>query len=322
MDIIKYKIKSVVFGHAVGDALGVPVEFCRREELTQKPVTDMVGYGTYPYPEGSWSDDTSMSLASLDSFASGQLDFDDIMFRFGKWYYDNEYTPTGRMFDVGNVCNSAIANYFMYHKNATECGLVGEGSNGNGSLMRIYPFVLLIWCSSIAQKNCESVIEKASALTHAHDRSKLGCKIYAIILLHLLEVSDKSSIKQALNMAKRKYENNSEYCYYQRLFTDDFADLPCNKIKSTGYIVDTLESAIWCVMTTNTYRDCVLKAVNLGDDTDTVAAIAGSMAGVLYGYDSIPKEWLDVLKRREYIESICDRVSEKIKYRNILVNVI
>ena len=130
MNMINDKIKAVMLGHAIGDALGVPVEFCKRAELDEKPVTDMVGYGTYAYPEGCWSDDTSMSLAALDSLASGKLDFDDIMVKFGEWYYDDEYTPTGEMFDVGNTCSYAIDNYFAYHKPIEECGLTGERSNG------------------------------------------------------------------------------------------------------------------------------------------------------------------------------------------------
>ena len=113
MNMINDKIKAVMLGHAVGDALGVPVEFCERNELAEKPITDMVGYGTYPYPEGCWSDDTSMSLAALDSLANGKLDFDDIMVKFGEWYYDDEYTPTGEMFDVGNTCSYAIDNYIL-----------------------------------------------------------------------------------------------------------------------------------------------------------------------------------------------------------------
>ena len=105
-------VKGVIFGHAVADALGVPAEFSSREKLDRSPITDMIGYGTYPYPAGSWSDDTSMSLAALDSLASGAPDFDDIMAKFGAWYYKDEYTPTGSLFDVGNACSFAIGNYF------------------------------------------------------------------------------------------------------------------------------------------------------------------------------------------------------------------
>ncbi len=299
-----------MLGHAIGDALGVPVEFCERDELAAKPVTDMVGYGTYPYPAGSWSDDTSMSLAALDSLASGKVDFDDIMVKFGEWYYDDEYTPTGEMFDVGNTCSYAIDNYFAYHKPVEECGLTGERSNGNGSLMRIHPFALIAWCNRKVRSEWEAIIEKASALTHAHERSRLCCKIYALILFHLLDVPSKESIKLALNMAKCRYVNSTEYHHYQRLFADSFVELQCDDIKSTGYVVDTLEGAVWCLLTTDNYKDCVLKAVNLGDDSDTVAAVAGGLAGALYGYDDIPTEWLDTLKRRDYIEKMCERAAE------------
>ena len=305
--MLKDKIKAVMLGHAVGDALGVPVEFCERDELAAKPVTDMVGYGTYPYPEGCWSDDTSMSLAALDSLASGKLDFDDIMVKFGEWYYDDEYTPTGEMFDVGNTCSYAIDNYFAYHKPIEECGLTGERSNGNGSLMRIHPFVLYAYAKQMSIDEWLGVIVKASALTHAHDRSKIGCLIYTFVLMNLLKDKGKDGIQEGLKKAKHYLNACAEFTTYERIFKNDFAALPRDEIKSSGYVVDTLEAALWCLLTTANYRDCVLKAVNLGDDTDTIAAIAGGLAGALYGYDTIPSEWLEALKRRDYIEEMCER---------------
>ena len=283
---LKEQIKAVMLGHAVGDALGVPVEFCERNELAAKPVTNMVGYGTYPYPAGSWSDDTSMSLAALDSLASGKLDLDDIMIKFGEWYYDDEYTPTGEMFDIGNTCSYAIDNYFVYHKPVEECGLVGEYSNGNGSLMRIYPFVLYAYAKQMSVDELMGVITNASALTHAHDRSKIGCLIYTFVLMSLLEDKGKSGIEDGLKKAKRYLNACAEFVPYERIFKNDFATLPRDEIKSSGYVVDTLEAALWCLLTTDSYKDCVLKAVNLGNDTDTVASVACGLAGALYGYES------------------------------------
>ncbi len=314
MNMIKDKIKAVILGHAVGDALGVPVEFCERNELAEKPVTDMVGYGTYPYPEGCWSDDTSMSLAALDSLASGKLDFDDIMVKFGEWYYDDEYTPTGEMFDVGNTCSYAIDNYFAYHKPVEECGLTGERSNGNGSLMRIHPFVLYATLTFL-KGNEEGhwlwmeCIKRASALTHAHDRAIMGCYIYGYCLSFLLKEATRESLVAGIKFAGEDLDYLPEFEHYKRIFDSNFEKLTIDDIKSTGYVVDTLEAALWCVLTTDNYRDCVLKAVNLGDDTDTVAAVAGGLAGALYGYDAIPSEWLDTLKRKDYIEAMCDRAS-------------
>ena len=123
---VKDKIKSVMIGHAIGDALGVPVEFMTREELEKSPVTDMMGYGTYPVPAGSWSDDTSMALAALDSLSKGVVDWDDIMNNFGKWLHDGEYTPTGECFDAGITCVRAIINYFNNKLPPCECGESSE----------------------------------------------------------------------------------------------------------------------------------------------------------------------------------------------------
>ena len=312
--MLKDKIRSVMLGHAVGDALGVPVEFCARNELLKDPITDMVGYGTYPYPEGCWSDDTSMSLAALDSLAVGKMDLDDVMIKLGAWYYDDEYTPTGETFDVGNTCSRAIDNYFAHHKPVEECGLTGEHSNGNGSLMRIHPFVLYAYAKFLngtedGYWRWMGCIKQASVITHAHERSIMGCHIYADCLSFLLKEPTKKSLKAGIKFAEGDLDYLPEFEHYKRIFDPDFDKLGSDEIKSTGYVVDTLEAAIWCVLTTDTYRDCVLKAVNLGDDTDTVAAVAGGLAGALYGYAAIPPEWLAALKRRDYIEQMCDRAS-------------
>lgn len=314
-------IKAVMLGHAIGDALGVPVEFESRDELDNNPITDMVGYGTYPVPAGTWSDDTSMSLAALDSLSKGAIDHFEIMVNFSKWLEDGKYTPTGECFDVGGTSLRAVQNFIGVcysekdgfvsppHFDVTECGLNGEHCNGNGSLMRIHPFALMTCLDTRFRSNFEAIIDQASALTHAHERSKLACKIYAIILTNLIETPNKVVIPCALEMAKYRYLDNPEYHHYVRLFEEGLGNLNRDEIKSTGYVVDTLEAAVWCLLTTDSYKECVLKAVNLGDDTDTVAAIAGGLAGALYGFDSIPQEWLDILIEREYIEEMCERAS-------------
>ena len=301
-----YKIKSVILGHAVGDALGVPVEFCSREELDTGPVDDMEGFGSYPYAAGAWSDDTSMSLCALDSLAKGDIDWDEIMQNFRQWIENGEYTSVGECFDVGRTCIKAILNYLTFNLPATESGGTDEHSNGNGSLMRILPFVLFTEYGEYVG-NWLDIIHQASAMTHAHERSKIGCGIYTIIMHQLLHDPNMDSVELGLRRAECEYREFAEFHHYKRIFASDFKNLKREEIKSTGYVVDTLEAALWCLMTTDNYRDCVLKAVNLGEDTDTVAAVAGGMAGALYGYDAIPEEWLNTLMKREYIEDMCRR---------------
>ena len=305
------KIKAVMFGHAVGDALGVPVEFCSRDLLERHSVTGMRGFGTYGVAAGCWSDDTSMSLCALESLSKGKLDYNDIMCNFGKWYYDEEFTSDGEVFDVGGTCLTAIHNYIDLGIPINKCGITNERSNGNGSLMRIHPFVLYAVCNGINNSDFTRMIIKASSLTHAHSISTDGCVIYAYVLRALLENPSRESIYRGLDAVAYDDVYYPPNAHYNRLLESNIADVDRVDIKSTGYVVDSLEAALWCVLTTDSYKECVLKAVNLGGDTDTIAAIAGGLAGALYGLNSIPGDWINTLKRKEYIDDMCQRAYNK-----------
>ncbi len=297
------QIQSIIFGHAVGDAVGGPVQFQDRKERDRYPVTDILPlYGAH-LPKGAWSDDTSMSLCAMDALINHGLDFKTVMENFHKWLYENAFTPTGRTFDVGSSCRAAIKRFHMGCE-AEQCGCRGEYENGNGSLMRIYPFALYLFDSDFPLEGKLSLIHRASALTHAHPRSCIGCGIYTFVLWELLENPTKQGIKNGLKKAEAFYQNQPERCHYHRLFEDSFSSLPREEINSSGYVVDTLEAAIWCALTTDSYRDCALKAVNLGLDTDSVGAVAGSIVGLLYGYDAIPEDWRNSLCRKEYLEEL------------------
>lgn len=316
------KIESVMIGHAVADALGVPVEFSEREELKENPVIEMMGYGAHPVEKGCWSDDTSMSLAALDSLAKGKIDYDDVMNNFVKWISKNEYTATEELFDIGMTCYKAIRRFISFgYKDALKCGLDGENYNGNGSLMRIHPFALFLYFQGKANEENIELIHNASALTHAHERSKIACGIYSFVLWELLDCQNKSSVKKGLERAKMFYNGHKDFeIYNEKLIERIGCVLSCknvnkteeiceSEIKSSGYVLDTIEAAIWCVLTTNSYKECVLKAVNLGGDTDTVAAVAGGLAGALYGIFDIPKKWVETLLRRDYILDVCKRAA-------------
>lgn len=302
------KIKGAIFGHAIGDALGVPVEFCTRDELEVKPVCDMEGHGTHDVPAGTWSDDTSMVLATLDSLING-LDYSDIMNKFAQWLGEGRYTADGEVFDVGNSTRKSILLYAAENIAPTECGQNSEWDNGNGSLMRMLPFVLYTYYQKT--ENSLDIISDASRLTHSHERSIIGCGIYAFIVWELLRETSKMSVYKGLTQACQFFADSEELELYSRLFELDFASLPIEEIKSDGYIVDTLEAAIWCFLNSENYSECVLKAVNLGEDTDTVAAVAGGMAGIFYGYNELPEKWINKLARREYIEDLCIKSCRK-----------
>ena len=327
----KDKILSGILGFCVGDALGVPVEFSNRASLIQDPVVDMRGYGTYDQPPGTWSDDTSMVLCFLDSFIEkGFLSLSDIMDKYLLWMNKSEYTPYNVMFDIGTTTRKVLQSYiekrddFIISETANKPYVLGcesEYDNGNGSLMRILPLAFLINSPSFAKSIVEwrtsgyadwgiaGYISFISAMTHAHPRSGIACVIYTFIADGLINGSDISvAVKSGLDRAKKHYNSDLELQHYHRLFDenfDHFVQAPQESIKSSGYVVDTLEAALWCLLTTTDYKSCVLKAVNLGGDTDTIAAVAGGLAGIHYGLNAIPKKWINQIPRLDYIEKLC-----------------
>lgn len=303
-----------IMGVVVGDALGVPVEFCSREELKENPVKKMEGYGSYDVPEGTWSDDSSMTLATLDSLKNG-YNPTDIMEKFADWLVEGKYTPNGETFDVGRTCLRAIMNY-LKEQDIAKCGGSGELDNGNGSLMRILPICLYMYEKQNAENLTDAeVIEKvheASALTHAHMRSKIACGLYFFMVRSILDnqgtlqrVLQKGLDEGIVYYANEK-ESAVELISYARLCDlNEFKNLPEEKIESTGYVVATLEAAVWSLLQTENYAEAMLTAVNLGEDTDTVAAIAGGLAGLYYGHEGIPGEWLEIVQKREWIKELC-----------------
>lgn len=320
------KIRGGIFGLAVGDALGVPVEFCERWQREDDPVVDMRGYGIHGQPVGTWSDDTSLALALLDGLEDGPTDevnYDGIMSRFCGWLEKGDYTPFGEVFDVGMATRKAIRRY----KSGTEpllCGGTSERDNGNGSLMRILPIAFYLADRFAGElrsgrfaptEAMMEIIHNVSALTHGHARSQMACGIYVLIALRIRtrEESLDESIKQGVAAAKAYYENRpefaSEMASFKRFFNGSLSNVAPENIKSSGYVVDTLEAAIWSLLTTDSYRNAVLKAVNLGSDTDTVGAVTGGLAGLFYGEDAIPSDWLEKIARREYIATLCQNLA-------------
>ena len=198
------KVVDAVIGHAIGDAMGVPTEFCIREKLLSNPVTEMIGYGSHPVPEGTWSDDTSMSIATIDSIINnnGDINLKDIMMNFYYWLKETKYTPHGEVFDAGRTCIKAVIN-FSKGVGVDKCGLDDIYSNGNGSLMRIYPIALYAYYNKLKEKEIIDLVNKVSSLTHAHEVSKLGCYIYVRYILYLLDGIDKEELlKLALKEAR------------------------------------------------------------------------------------------------------------------------
>ncbi|MBO4780106.1 MAG: ADP-ribosylglycohydrolase family protein [Selenomonadaceae bacterium] len=308
-------LRGMLLGLAVGDALGVPVEFDSRRSLQANPVTGMLSGGSWGQPAGTWSDDTSLTVAAMESIARlGRIDFKDIMDNFLRWYERDDFTATGERFDIGNTTRSAIVRYSRKLLPPTKCGATDEYSNGNGSLMRILPATTYLFAKrgKIGSDELE-IIHEFSALTHGHIISKISCGIYSLIAAQILSGKNFSeAFTLGMSDAKKFYGSEKFFSQFARLCDENFAALPEDEISASGYVVHTLEAAIWCLLNTDNYKSLALKAVNLGEDTDTTGAVAGGLAGIIYGVESIPVDWLNTLKRRDYLEKISDNFAAAI----------
>ena len=308
------KVVDAVIGHAIGDAMGVPTEFCMREKLLNNPVTNMIGYGSHPVPEGSWSDDTSMSIATMDAIINddGKINLKDIMMNFYYWLKEAKFTPHGEVFDAGRTCIKAVIN-FSKGVSVDKCGLDDIYSNGNGSLMRIYPIALYAYYKHLKDKEIYNLVNEVSSLTHAHEVSKLGCYIYVRYILYLLDGLNKEEAYDKL----KDINFNSLYDIdvvkmYSRILDENIKVLNIDDIKSSGYIVDTLEASFWILLNSKDYKEAIIASTNIGNDTDTIGAVTGAMAGIVYGMDSIPKEWLDKLVKKDYLVELANNFEKLI----------
>lgn len=261
----KDRMHSCIYGLAVGDALGVPYEFCARGTFE---CTGMADGGAHGQPAGTWSDDTSMALCICSSIKQcDRVVVTDIADRFHRWLERGDFTCDGYVFDVGMTCRKAISTG-VPAKSYDYCG--------NGSLMRTAPLAML---------NCLSYdqVRAVSAITHAHPVAEWSCVTLCDILWTV-----RNSGTPAKHVLWRRYGN--------------IASRPVDAIKSGGYCEHTLEAALWCFLNTSSYADCVLAAVNLGGDTDTTAAVAGALAGVYYGFEAIPPKWIGQLRGKAVID--------------------
>ena len=303
--------KDVLLGISVGDALGVPVEFKPRFWLKENPVTDMIGYGTYNLPAGTFSDDSSLTFCLAEALTQ-EFNLQTVANYFVDWAYDNFWTPHGTVFDIGIATSQAISRL----KNGIDPELAGgfdELSNGNGSLMRILPLVFHIRDKSIDERF--QLSKQVSSITHGHIRSVIACFYYLEFARIIILGKDKFESYNFLqnhitNYLQSKKINDSEIKLFDRILKGKIHNLKEEQIASSGYVLHTLEASIWCLLTTENYKTAVLKAVNLGNDTDTTAAVTGGLAGLLYGHENIPVNWIERLAKRFEIEGLANRLQQ------------
>ncbi|RZK60905.1 MAG: ADP-ribosylglycohydrolase family protein [Hymenobacter sp.] len=312
--------RAALLGLAVGDALGVPVEFIGRQVRRRDPVVGLRGYGTHQQPPGTWSDDSSLTFCLAETLATVGYDVADAARRFVRWQDEAYWTAHGRVFDIGIATAEALQG-LRCGRPPQHAGGTGEYSNGNGSLMRI---LLLVFASKdwpVAERF--RAVREMSSITHGHLRSIIACFIYVELARQLLAGFDKQAAYRAMQqevtgfLEAQGIGSELELRQFHRVLEIPYSEYTIRplvtyqeaEIASSGYVVHTLEAALWCLLTHDTYAATVLAAVNLGDDTDTTGAVAGGLAGLAYGEAAIPAEWRTGLARRAAIEDLAARLA-------------
>lgn len=308
-------VKAGVFGVCIGDALGVPVEFKSRETLKRFPVENMREFGSWNQPKGTWSDDSSLTLCIAEELTKG-YDLEKIGQNFVKWNKFGHWTAHGRLFDIGGTTRHSIAR-LIKGESARFSGNIFEEDNGNGSLMRTLPLAFYFKDEENIEKLYQ-VVKEVSSITHGHFRSVFACFIYVIFAIELIKGKDKKYVydhtrRIALEFAENQGFNPKEIQLFDRVLKNDISEYDEDTISSGGYVLHSLEASLWSFLNSESYSEAVLKAVNLGEDTDTTGAITGGIAGIYYGFENIPEEWIAELVRKEDIEKLCNKLNEKLK---------
>ena len=306
------RIKGGIIGLFVGDALGVPYEFHDRQSI---PPLDEIEFEPPNWfrrahagvPVGTYSDDGAQALILLDSLLEcGKFDAAHFAKGLVDWYETGFMAVGGKVFDVGIQTANAIREL----KLGVEPLLAGgadEYSNGNGSLMRVLP--LALWHRGSDVELIADAFDQ-SAVTHGHLRAKLCCALYCLWARRILQNVENAWENAFETLYKIFPEGTSENTEFEtRIFPKD----AIYDVKGSGYVVDSLRAAHWLNNNNNTYEEVIKAAISLGDDTDTTACIAGGIAGLKFGFDSIPKRWTDNLRGQEIYEPLLEKLMESIK---------
>ena len=288
------RARGCLLGLALGDALGTTLEFAARD--ARPKVTDLVGGGPFGLKPGQWTDDTAMALALGTSLReAGVLDERDLMQRFVAWYAEGQYSCTGTCFDIGITTRQALERF---RRNGDPLsGSTDPRAAGNGSLMRLAPIALRFLAD---RTTLVDAARRQSRTTHGADEAVDACAAFAELLAEAIGGTRREEV-----LAPRP----TSYCAnIASILAGSWRAKTRAEIVSSGYVVHTLEAALWCVARTTSFREAVVLATNLGDDADTVAAVTGQLAGALWGVNSIPAEWLNKLSWRHEMESLAGQL--------------
>jgi len=303
--------QDILLGIATADALGAPIEFNMPNEINLQEVASnyanepnrLRGFGTWNKPVGTYTDDTAMSLCTAEFLVQGPPHTERLMELYVKWLHEGHWTADGEVFDVGATTQTAIDN-FLRDKNSITSGPNDFNSNGNGALMRILP--ILCFAQHADSYTMYNIAQKVTICTHGHKIAIDASFLYLSFAQNLLKNRYDDKTKY-LELMQDLVGINSIAHIFDKFWKDDFLRDQLD-VDPNGFVIGSLEIALHSFITTNSYKDAVLKAISYGGDTDTNAAITGGLAAIYYGHESIPTEWIKELKRKDEIIALAQQL--------------
>jgi ADP-ribosylglycohydrolase len=293
--------RGALFGLAVGDALGAAVEFEMPGQFA--PVTDYRGGGPHGLGPGEWTDDTSMALALADSIAETGWDLEDQAQRYCQWWRQGTYSVTGHCFDIGRTTLAALMR-FERIGDARRSGDEDGSASGNGSIMRLAPVPIAF--ARLFPDRLSDLMEKAaesSIPTHASPQCVSSCMYLTLVLCGLIHGLPREEVLAAeWEHSQWLLASYSLHREVEAVVQGSYRTRRPPEIRGSGYVVESLEAALWAFHDAADFREAVLRAVNLGDDADTTGAVCGQLAGALWGESGIPAPWRSGLAHPEMIE--------------------
>lgn len=301
--LTRERYRGAMIGLAAGDALGTTLEF--RPAGTFTPIDDMIGGGPFHLEPGQWTDDTSMALCLAASLVeTGGFDPADQLERYLRWLREGYMSSTGARFDVGNTVRAALAKYES-SKNPYS-GPTAPDTAGNGSLMRLAP-VPLYFATDAGEAIARA--GDSSRTTHGAPDAVDACRYFAGLILGALAGVDKETLlSEAYTPQPGLWETQPLSPAVAQVAAGSFKSLNPEETEAGGYVIETLQAALWAFYTTDDFRTGALRAVNLGDDADTTGAVYGQLAGAYYGIEAIPIGWREKIAKSEMILSLADQL--------------
>ena len=307
------KSKDGIIGMAVGEAMGVPINFVERDKLLENPVLEMKEYGSFNKSIGTWSSDTSLAIATMDSLTNCYgVSTEDIASRYCRWMEKSEYTAMDERFDIGRTTMIAMSRFEKSGK-AIECGSMAEDSNENDCLSRMIPLAYYCYSAKMSQAEVYDTVKKVSSITHAHEISILACYILVIYIMKLLAKKSKFDAYQELKKSNFSFFSRSNTEKFVRIIRKNIQELPMEAISTEVGVIETLEAIFWVFLNTSNYNQAIIGGINLGGDTSTIGAILGALAGINFGVKSINPEWRMNLKRYTNLVRLCEKFDESLK---------